>query len=518
VSKKRTDSRQARKRRMRNRARRIQNRLGARSGCSQGGPAFSASNIHFDVAERTRASGVGGIGLMHRLAGWSGLIEAIDTDLELLEVHKPYHESDHVLNIAYNVLAGGACLEDLELLRNDETYLDALGASRIPDPTTAGDFCRRFEVRDVDGLMDIINERRLHVWGQQPPSFFDEAVIDADGTLVPTTGQCKQGMALTYKGEWGYQVLLVSLRNTAEPLYLVNRSGNRPSSEGAAERLDQAIALSERAGFEKISLRGDTDFSLTRHLDRWDARGVRFVFGYDAYPNVVAIAESLPKRAWTRLERPVSHRVATEPRARPRNEKERIVEERGYKNLKLDWEDVAEFEYSPTHCESSYRLVALRKKIGVHEGQRRLFDEYRYFFYITNERVKSAAQIVFDANARCNQENLIGQLKSGVRALRAPTGDLLSNWAYMVMASLAWTLKAWLALALPETGRWSERYRAEKDAVQRMEFRTFVNAFMRIPAQIVKGARRILYRLLSWNPWQHVFLRAVEALDHPLRC
>ena len=178
-----------------------------------------------------------------------------------------------MLNIAYNLLAGGTCLEHLELLRNDEAYLDALGARRIPDPTTAGDFCRRFDAADIDRLQEIFNATRLKVWRQQPAAFFEEAIIDADGTMVETTGECKQGMDINYNGQWGYHPLVLSLANTGEPLYVVNRAGNRPSHEQAAGYFDRAIALCRRAGFRKILLRGDTDFTQTAHLDRWDDDG-----------------------------------------------------------------------------------------------------------------------------------------------------------------------------------------------------------------------------------------------------
>jgi hypothetical protein len=104
-----------------------------------------------------------------------------------------------------------------------------------------------------------------------------------------------------------------------------------------------------------------------------------------------------------------------------------------------------------------------------------------------------------------------------VRATRMPVDNLLSNWAYMVMAALAWTLKAWFALLLPENGRWGVRYRQQKAAVLKMEFRTFLNAIMRIPAQLVRTGRRIVFRLLSWNSWQPVFLRGVDQLHGCLR-
>ena len=170
---------------------------------------FSATNIRYELAGRSKGIGCGGIGMMHLLARRTGLAQAIDRDLHVLKRHVPYHESDHVLNLAYNILDGGTCIEDIELRRNDENYLDALGAKRIPDPTTEGDFCRRFAAEDVEALMDTINEVRLNVWRQQPEEFFDQAIIDLDGTLTATTGQCKEGMDINYKGQWGYHPLVV---------------------------------------------------------------------------------------------------------------------------------------------------------------------------------------------------------------------------------------------------------------------------------------------------------------------
>ena len=502
---------------MRNRKRRIERRLGDRHWTDQVEPMFSASNIQYEMGERTRGTSVGGIGTMQLVARRTGLIEAIDKGVHVLKRHLPYHESDHVLNIAYNALSGGTCLEDIELRRNDAVYLDALGAQRIPDPTTAGDFCRRFEADDVECLMEATNQVRLGVWRQQPAAFFEEAVLDADGTLAETTGECKQGMDVAYDGTWGYHPLMISLANTAEPLYLVNRSGNRPSHEGAAVRFDQAIALCRHAGFRQILLRGDTDFSQTRHLDGWDDQQVGFIFGIDAMANLKARADELEPRQWKRLERPAKYDVATEPRQRPDNVKEEIVRQRGFDNIRLQGEDVAEFRYRPGACDRDYRVVVVWKNLSVAKGEQVLFDAIRYFFYITN-RSDPADQIVMRANQRCNQENLIEQLKNGVQALRMPVGDQTSNWAYMVIASLAWTLKAWFALLLPETGRWGQKYQAEKQTVLRMEFKTFLNAFMLVPCQLVRTGRRILFRILAWNRWLPVLFRGVDVLRQPLRC
>jgi len=403
-------------------------------------------------------------------------------------------------------------------------YLDALGAQRIPDPTTAGDFCRRFDECHVETLMDTINDVRVKVWQQQPAEFFTEAVIEADGTMAETTGECKQGMDINHKGQWGYHPLLISLANTSEPLYLANRGGSRPSHEGAAARFDQAIALCKRAGFKRVLLRGDTDFSQTGYLDGWHGAGVRFIFGIDAMPNLVQMAESLENKAWKPLRRDPKYTVKTAPRERPANVKEAIVRSREFENIRLVSEEVAEFDYAPGKCRRSYRIVVVRKNLSIEKGEAVLFDDVRYFFYITNVRTQTASRIVRSANDRCNQENLIKQLKTGARALAMPVDNLLSNWAYMVMASLAWTLKAWFALLLPARGRWRHKHRKEKATVLRMGFKRFVNMFVRVPCQVSRTGRRLVYRLLAWNPWQHVFLRGVDALRtmsesrHPLRC
>jgi hypothetical protein len=474
---------------------------------------LAASNIHYEIADRVRGIAPGGIGAIHLLARKIGLVEDIDRDLHLLKRHLPYHESDHVLNIAYNLLAGGSRLEHIEVRRNDEVYLDALGAERIPDPTTAGDFCRRVTAGDVERLMDTFNETRSRVWKQQPDAFFDEAVIDADGTLAPTDGWCKQGVDIAYNGVWGYHPLVVSLANTAEPLFLVNRSGNRPSHEQADVYLDKAAALCRRAGFRKITFRGDTDFTQTKHLDRWDQDGVRFLFGIDARTNLKELAERLPDLEYSELERPPRYTIKTVPRQARERHKERIVAERQFDTLKLIGEEVAEFEYKPVACEKAYRVVVLRKKLVVEKGQLWLFEPDRYFFYITNDRTIPASEIVFLADDRCDQENLIAQLKSGVKALAMPVDDLVSNWAYMVVAGLAWSLKAWSALLVPVAPRHAAKHAAEKRTLLRMEFSTFCVALIQVPCQIVRTAGRILYRLLSWNPWQGVFLRLVERLQ-----
>ena len=489
---------------LRKRKRKLKKRLERKQYPDQPKPMFRARNIQYEMAEKVRAIDCGAVGAFHQLARRTGLIDVINEHLRLLKRHLPYHESDHVLNIAYNTLTGGSCLDDIELRRNDEAYMDALEAERIPDPTTAGDFTRRFGGENVFSLMEGTNSIRPKLWKKRLRRCErKEALLDVDGTVAPTTGKCKEGMGINHKGEWGYHPLLISLANTLEPLYLVNRSGNRPSHDGAAWWLDRAIELVKKS-FDRVCLRGDTDFALTGNFDRWTQEGVRFAFGTDAIETLVKIAEGLDRRRWSLLKRGNKRPEGEKKRRRPVNVKKQIVAQKGFKNITLKREHVAEFRYQPGKCERPYRVVVLRKTLSVDRGQRLLWEEVRYFFYITNIEEMAPEEIVFFCNDRCNQENLIEQLKNGLNALRMPVGDLVSNWAYMVMASLAWTLKAWFALMV--------RDRAQRDKLLRMEFRTFLNNIVRIPAQIIRAGHRVLFRILGYSHWTGTFLQTYDSI------
>ena len=483
-------------------------------------PMLRGSRPQYELSGRTNGTSYGGIGLVQQLVRELGLAEEIDQRLHLFKVHLPYHESDHVLNLAYNALCGGTCLEDLELRRQDEAYLNLLGAERTPDPTTAGDFCRRFEMQHLVALQQAFDAARGKIWSQQPAEFFAEARIEADGTLVETNAECKQGVDINYQGEWGYHPLVLTLANTGEVLRLVNRSGNRPSHEGAPALFDECIALCRAAGFKKILLRGDTDFSQTQYLDGWhEQRDVRFIFGLDVTPQRHIAVDDLPNSAWKPLKRLAKYRVRTRERPRPQRVRQQIVEQRGFKDIQLVDEEVAEMEYRPIACDRTYRLVIVRKNLRVSEPkQHRLFDDYRYFFYITNDRESTPQQIVFSANDRCQQENVIAQL-AAVRALHAPVDNLTSNGAYMLMTSLAWNLKAWLALSVTkQPGVSRQTQQAQQQRLLGIEFRTFVNYFIRIPAQVLKTSRRIVVRLLAYNTWLPVFFGLSEKFARPRRC
>ena len=149
--------------------------------------------------------------MIRSVVGCLGLAELIDEKVELLKRHWPYHESDHVLSLAYSMMCGEKTLDGLAARREDEAYLDALSARRIPHPTTAGTFLRRFNEPRAHDLLAVLNECSARVWRQREPSAKKLAVIDIDGTIAETTGECREQMSMAYEGTWGYHPLVVSL-------------------------------------------------------------------------------------------------------------------------------------------------------------------------------------------------------------------------------------------------------------------------------------------------------------------
>ena len=472
------------------RQQKLQERLAHKGFASKGQPLLRNLPISYEVADRTRVLGVGGLGAIHRLVTKLALPALINQRVCLLKRHLPYFESDHILSLCYSLLCGGKPLEDINRLRTDEVYLNALGVERLPAPSTAGDFLRRFKQDDILNLQEAINQARVKVWKTQDETFFKQAIIDMDGTIFSTDAECTQGIDYcAYKKMWGYGPLMLSLAHTCEPLYVVNRPASAPSHQGVAIWLDRALKL-VGPHFEDIWFRGDTDFSLTVHFDRWDAQGVRFIFGYDAWKTLIDKANLLPPDAWSFLQRP-AYQVKTKPRKKPRNVKKELIKKRGYQHIETIKEAVASFSYRPVKCKKTYRIIALKKHLQITKGGKIVDHQIRYFFYITNDENTPDAQLIGFINQRCNQENTIEQLKNGIPAFHAPSNTLEANWTYMLIASLAWNLKAWYGLLINDP--------MLKQQLVKMEFKQFLTRFIFIPCQIISKGRRLIYRIANFT-------------------
>ena len=478
----------------------LKNRLDSSPYVSEA-PVFSQQPLRFEMSERISAIHYGGLGFIRELINKIKLPELINESLSLLKIHQPYHESDHVLNLVYNFLCGGDCLDDLKLLRNNESYLNALQAKRIPDPTTAGDFLRRFGYDDILKLLKIMNQANRRVLeissGGKKRRF---GILDIDSTIQETYGECKEGMDMSYKGKWGFHPLVITEATTGLHIGLLNRPGNQVSQADARKWIDYAVSEIEN-NFETIYLRGDSAFSLTKNFDAWDENNIQFCFACNTTEAMVNLAKNLPKNSWKRI--PKTRNISFTGK-RKHNYKEEKVIKRNYANNRLFREDVAEFRYRPGKCKKEYRVIALKKTLKVTKGQLNLFNEDRYFFYITNIEDMSQEEVLEFIRQRCNHENKLEQLKNGVPSLKMPTADFNANWAYMIMGAIAWNIKSWFGLLYAD---------AAKGAILiQMEFKRFLNSIIFIPCQILSSGRQTIYRFLNFNSWFLDSLKTIESL------
>ena len=457
------------------------------------GPVFRNRQVRMKVQERGQITPYGGVSLAHDLAMRLGLDRDINRSIRLLKINVPYFESDHILTHVYNLYVGGRCIEDIANLQHSEAIKHLLGACRIPDPTTAGDFLRRFHEYHLQAFQAVIDRAREKVWRKMPRSRKKVATVDLDSTIKKVYGECKQGADFSYNGKWSYHPLLATLAETNEPLRTINRSGNRPSPEGAGQVLHEVLPMVGRH-FGKVFVRGDSKFYQRAIIAECERYGASFAFVMDGYAVLHELADSLSPSAWKpfsahrpdQVAQAAANRKTRRKRQRTRAKQAR---QRGYTTLATTKQWVAEFDYRIPRggkdrdlglTGKTYRVVVKRQRVEVSEGQEHLFTEYRYRFVITDipQSHMDPAEVFCFAYGRCDQENIIEQFKNGIAAMRMPTGELLANSAFLMAGQLAWCLRSWLsALALPqETTRW--------------EWKWFRQAFVYIAAKITYSARR----------------------------
>lgn len=469
---------------------------------SRSGRVVRHPKLHLEE-ELGEVTPYGGLVLAAGLAKSLDLPRLIDDRLRLLKLHLPYTEADHVLTQTYNLYVGGTCLEDMANLQGSEAVRRMLGACRLPDPTTAGDFLRRFGPSDLDALDEAIDEAQERVWrrrfGRRRQR---EAIVDLDSHVRKVYGAQKEGADFSYKGTWSYHPLVISLAGTQECLRLINRPGNAPANQGVAEQLRRLLPRLGRR-FRRIIVRGDSAFLDHEILDTCQDAGQYFAIVTRGYPNLCALADGLPKRAWKRFETRArrNRQGARRQRRRRPNLRRQTVRRRKKRDLRLRRQWVAEISYRPTECRHDYRLIIRRQRIEESDGQGNLFDVWRYRFVLTNLTQESAVDVVDLTYQRCDQENLIEQLQNGLAGLRMPTGELVSNAAFLRCARLAHNLKSWLAqLALPsEVVRW--------------EWKRFRHAFVYVAATVIRRARQIWVRLANSHRYHGDLVRAHARLQ-----
>lgn len=464
--------------------------------------------LHLEVNESPKVTPYGGLALVAAFLKRFKVAERIDSKVSVLKQYQPYHESDHILAQALNLYVGGTCLEDLSHLQHSEAVRRLLGACRIPDPTTAGDFLRRFDEStnpgSLEALRQVIDELQCAVWKvkakrtkknkgkhkSQKSGHILEA-IDMDGHIKRVYGVQKEGADFSHTKVWSFKPLLISKAGTGECLAVRNRSGNVKDPTGAAEALDEVLRYARPHLGKHVVVRGDSAFDQQDIRKTCEQHNVYTAIVGRSNPARMLDALLLSEEDWKPLQTRAA-RMADErrqsptycPRKKKPNLKRKRARERGYKDKRLIAQWVAEVPCQPAGADKPYRMIIRRKLIEKSQGQEVLFQDYHYSFLITDVP-KSIASTEYGVDLtyeRCDHENVIEQMGSGIPCWRMPVREFDGNCAWLEIARLAWNLAKWLALlALP-------------DEVVRWEWKRFRHAFVYLAAEVVKRSRQTWLR------------------------
>lgn len=476
------------------------------------GRVFRMPRTHVEVDERSEVTPYGGVALATEFIRRFKIAERIDRNVKVFRFHLPYRESDHVLAQTLNLYVGGTCIEDVANLQHSEAVRRIIGACRIPDPTTAGDFLRRLHEQEyqLPGLRRAVDEVQAEVWrrlqrgcGKRNEEW---SIVDVDGHVKPLYGVQKEG-AEFYKSTWCYQPLIVSLAGSGECLAIRNRPGNVRSSDGTADVLDIVLPQVQARG-GKMLVRGDSDFDRGDVRAACDRAGAYFAFVGREFKDRPKLVENIDEAQWKPF-RTRAHRELVERRTRPSfaprrkkpNRRRQCARARNFKEKQLVKQWLTEVDQIDA-TGKPYRLVIRRQLIEHREGQRFLFDEYRYRYIVTSLPASVSTQEVVDLTyERCDQENVIEQLGSGLAAWRMPVAEFDGNSAWLEIARLAWNLGKWIAqLALPpEVVRW--------------EWKRFRQAFVYVAAQVIRRSRQIVLRLSAAHRWHQLLVAAHQQLQ-----
>ena len=447
--------------------------------------------LHLESDPRGEMTHYGGLVLAQQFVRRFRVAQRLDGALRLFKRHAPYHESDHVLALAYTLYADGTCLEDQAVLQGSEAVRRLVGACRIPDPTTAGDFLRRFKsAQDVERLSGVIDEVQEAVWSKLARKVrrfrktHEFALVDLDGHVKPLYGVQKEGADFSYDGRWSYQPLVVSLGGSGECLKVVNQPGSARPSDAAAEALKEVLPRVKRH-FRNALVRGDTDFDRSDIFNTvMDARAY-FAIGARVYPKRAALAAAIAEKNW----KPFFPRAEREERSGPsrhvytRNWRRQKAMDRGFRRLRTVKQWLSEIDYQPHGLDSACRMIVRRVLIEETDGQGALFTHFRYRLVLTNlPRSYTPQQIIDLTYQRCDQENAIEQFGQGIAGWRMPVAEFRGNSAWLEIARLAWNLGKWIAqIALPrEVVRW--------------EWKRFRRHFVYIAAKVLKLGRSWVVR------------------------
>lgn len=391
-----------------------------------------------------------GIAVASQVAEKLGVADVIDERLRLLKRHKPYQESDHILTIVYNLLTGGESMMDIERLQGQEGLKKILGTASIPDPTTTGDFLARFKESDLQDLQQAMADLQQRAFGKLDSHRRQRASIDFDSSIHEVYGEKKEGADFSYDGRWSYHVLYGTLAETGEVLHQELREGNKTSSSGTAEALPGILERVQQS-FQQLRFRSDSGFYDKEIVRICEENQTEFFIVAKQTQALMRRVLAIADEQWKSLRR---QKIAGSPgkkkakkRKKRRNRKRAITIRRKPDSEFRGRTQVSSFSYQPTGWAREYRFVVTRTEIVDKENKQLLLQEdlcrYIYHVIVTNTAYSNSA-VISIADGRSNQENLIKDFKYGMGLSHVPTGRLMANKAYFLIAALAWNLKTWM--------------------------------------------------------------------------
>jgi hypothetical protein len=409
-------------------------------------PVFTNPPLKIKANNQAPMTSYTGLALARDLINRLELPRLIDENVAVLKRHRPYHESDHILTQVYNFLSGGESIVDIERLQENTAVRRILGADRILDPTTAGDFLARFTSKQLDAFRSVLDAAQGQAFSLLDKEKRTIATIDSDSSIHEVYGEKKEGADYAYNNTYCYSALYITLAETGDVLHQDLREGNTYSSVGTKEVLGGIIDR-VKPHFMKVRYRGDSAFYDKDIVRIVDAAGVEFFITADQTAPLMKKILALDEGEWKSFRHKKLGGTKTgKKRKKRRNKKKARAKKRNRRIVQKGKVETATVTYQPVGWDKAYRFVV--KRTEIRERSKQLcFDErlckYSYYIVATNSTA-SNSKVMNIAQGRGNQENLIKDFKYGLGLDHVPTGFLGANKMYFLIAALAWNLKTWL--------------------------------------------------------------------------
>lgn len=407
---------------------------------------FTNPKIKIEENKQSPLFSYGGLAIVRKIVEKLSIAETIDSKLSLLKKHRPYHESDHILNFVYNFLSGGDAIIDIDKLRKNKGLLRLLGTESYPAPTTAGDFLARFKSNDIESFRKILNVTQKKAFSLLDNKRKKTATIDSDSSIHEVYGVKKEGADYSYTKKWSYSALYFTLMETGDLLDIDLRGGNVYSSHGTSDRLS-IIIKNLKPHFAELRYRGDSAFYDKDIVSLCDKNEVEFFITADQTKKIMREVLDISEKEWKSLYKNKLRKCKTKKKRKKRkNHKKIIGKQRNSRIIEKGKSEVASFTYQPVKWEKPYRFVVKRTEIIDESGQLPLDEtlcKYRYHIIVTNSDY-SESRVMRIAQGRGNQENLIKDFKDGLSLSHIPTGFFDANKIYFLIAMLAWNIKTWM--------------------------------------------------------------------------